>query len=79
MATINKSGVSFKVLEVLEERVRELESELERTKRLSVLGGWVEKILFELSNPILTLSGKLETIQKKMFKHKEVFENNGKY
>jgi Tfp pilus assembly protein PilZ len=62
--------------EVLEERVKELESELERAKRLAVLGSWVEKILFELSNPILTLSGKLETIQKKMFKHKQVFEDN---
>jgi Tfp pilus assembly protein PilZ len=66
------------VKEVLEERVQELESELEEAKRLSVLGSWIDKILFELSNPILTLSGKLETIRKKMFKHKEVFEDNSK-
>ena len=43
---------------LLEERVEKLESELERVKRLVPLGRCAEKILFELSSPILTLSGK---------------------
>lgn len=65
------------VKEVLEERVEKLESELEGAKRLAALGCYVEKILFELSNPILTLSGKLETIKTKMHKHKRMLEEHG--
>lgn len=61
---------------VLEERVGKLESELEETKKLAALGRCVEKILFELSNPILTLSGKLEIIKKKMYKHKKMLEEH---
>jgi len=75
---VKKLMKETEVKKVLEERIQKLESELEGAKRLSVLGGWVEKILFELSNPILTLSGRLETIKKKMFKQKEVFEDNSK-
>jgi len=41
---------------------------------LAVLGRFVEKILFDLSNPILTISGKLELIKAKMDKHKRTFE-----
>jgi len=59
---------------VLEERVDKLEAELEAEKRLAVLGRFVEKILFDLSNPILTISGKLELIKAKMDKHKRTFE-----
>ena len=58
----------------LERRVEELESELEETKRLATLGRCTEKILFEVSNPILTLSGKLEIIKKKMHEHKKMLE-----
>ena len=61
---------------VLEERVEKLESELEETKRLAALGRCVEKILFELSSPILTLSGKLEIVKKKMYKHKKMLEEH---
>ena len=61
---------------VLEERVEKLESELEETKRLAAMGRCVEKILFELSNPILTLSGKLEIVKKKMHKHKRMLEEH---
>ena len=59
---------------VLEEKVENLESELEGAERLAALGRCVEKILFEVSNPILTLSGKLEIIKKKMFKYKKMLE-----
>ena len=62
--------------QVLEERVEKLESELEGAKRLAALGRYVEKILFELSNPILTLSGKLEIIKTKMSKHKRMLEED---
>ena len=58
----------------LEERVEQLESELESAQRLAVLGRFVEKILFDLSNPILTISGKLELIRAKMDRHKRAFE-----
>ena len=61
---------------VLEERVEKLESELEETKRLATLGRCVEKILLDLSDPILTLSGKLEIIKKKMNKHKRKLEEH---
>ena len=64
------------VKEVLEERVEELESELERVKRLTALGRYAEKILFDVSNPILTLSGRLETIKTKMHKHKRMLEEH---
>ena len=65
------------VKEVLEERVEELESELEGAKRLATLGRYAEKILFDVSNPILTLSGKLEIIKAKMNKHKRMLEEHG--
>lgn len=61
---------------VLEERVEKLVSELEETKRLAVLGHCVEKILLDLSNPILTISGKLEIIKRKMNKHKRKLEEH---
>jgi len=60
--------------ELLEERVGKLESELKETKRLADLGRCVERILFEASNPILTLSGQLEIIKMKMDEHKRILE-----
>jgi len=60
---------------VLEERVDKLEAELEAVERLATLGRFVEKILFDLSNPILTISGKLELIKAKLDKHKRTFED----
>jgi len=62
---------------VLEERVEKLESELEEIKRLATLGRCVEKILFEVSNPILSLSGKLEIIKKKMHNHRKMLKGHG--
>jgi len=62
---------------LLEDRVEKLESELEDAERLGALGRCAEKILFEVSNPILTLSGKLETIKIKMRKHKRMLEGHG--
>jgi len=61
----------------LERRVEKLESELEEVKRLATLGRCVEKILFDVSNPILTLSGKLEIIKSKMLEHKKMLEGHG--
>ena len=61
---------------VLEERLDRLESELEGVKSLAALGSGVEKVLFELANPILTLSGKMELIENKMLQHKRLFEEN---
>ena len=61
---------------VLGERVEKLESELETARRLVALGRCAEKILLELSNPILTLSAKLETVKKQMHEHKEMLEGH---
>jgi len=61
----------------LERRVEKLESELEEGKRLATLGRCTEKILFDVSNPILTLSGKLEIIKKKMLEHNKMLEEHG--
>jgi signal transduction histidine kinase len=61
---------------LLEERVEKLESELERVKRLVPLGRCAEKILFELSSPILTLSGKLAILKGKMDNHKRMLEEH---
>ena len=43
---------------------------------MAALGRCAEKILFELSSPILTLSGKLEMIKRKMYKHKTMLEEH---
>jgi hypothetical protein len=59
-------------------RVENLESELEGIKRLATLGRNTEKILIDLSNPILALSGRLETIKYKMYKHKGMLEDHKK-
>jgi len=61
----------------LEKRVEKLETELEEVKRLATLGRYAEKILFDVSNPILTLSGKLEIIKTKMHEHKRMLEEHG--
>ena len=61
---------------LLEGRVEKLESELERVKRLVALGRCAEKILFELSSPILTLSGKLAIFKRKMDNHKRMLEEH---
>jgi signal transduction histidine kinase len=61
---------------ILEERVTRLESELEETKRLAALGRFVEEILFELSNPIVAISGQLEIIKTKMYRHKRMLEEH---
>ena len=61
----------------LERRVEKLESELGEVKRLASLGRCTEKILFDVSNPILTLSGKLEIIKSKMLEHRKMLEEHG--
>ncbi len=61
----------------LEKRVENLETELKKLKRLATLGRYAEKILFDVSNPILTLSGKLEIIKEKMHEHKKMLEEHG--
>ena len=66
-----------KAKDLLGESIEKLESELEEAKTLATLGRYVEKILFELSDPILTLSGKLETLKTKMHGHKRMLEEHG--
>jgi Tfp pilus assembly protein PilZ len=61
----------------LEQRVEKLESALEETKRLATLGRCTEKILFDVSNPILAISGQLEIIKSKMLKHTKMLEEHG--
>jgi len=61
---------------LLEERVEKLEPELEETKRLAALGRFAEKILSEVSKPVLTLSGKLETIKTKMRDYQRMLEGH---
>ena len=61
---------------LLEERVARLESELERAKRLATLGRYAQQIVFELSNPILTLTGTLETVKTKMYEHGSMLEEH---
>jgi Tfp pilus assembly protein PilZ len=58
----------------LERRVEKLESELEETKRLATLGRCAEKILFDVSNPILTLSGNLAILRRKIDNYKTILE-----
>lgn len=60
----------------LEQRVNKLESQVDETKRLSALGRSVEKILLEVSNPILALSGRLEIIKARMHGHKKMLEQH---
>jgi hypothetical protein len=64
------------VRKLLEEKVEKLESELENANRLAALGRCMEKILFHVSNPILTLSRKLETAKRKMHKHTRMLEGH---
>lgn len=59
---------------LLEQKVDKLEVELDSEKRLAVLGRFVEKIIFDLSNPILAISGKLDLIKSKMDRHRRSFE-----
>jgi len=59
---------------LFEEKVERLQSELERAKRLVALGSYAEKILLDLSNPLLALSGQLEIIKMKMHEHKRSLE-----
>jgi hypothetical protein len=61
----------------VEEKVERLESELKRVRRLVALGSYAERILFELSNPILALSRQLEIIMMKMHEHERRLEEHG--
>lgn len=59
---------------LLEERIGKLESDLEDAERLAEIGRCTEKILFDISNPLITLSGKLELIKEKMHAHRLMLE-----
>jgi len=81
----NKNGMGIQFMEALPEflflsalayRVQKLLKETE-AKRLLEERGCVEKILFQLSNPILTLCGQLEIIKTKMHTHKTILEGHG--
>jgi signal transduction histidine kinase len=69
---VKKLSKEAELKEVLTQAVEKLKSELEETKRLATLGRYVEKIIFDLSNPILALSGHLEIIRTKMHTHKRM-------
>jgi Tfp pilus assembly protein PilZ len=60
----------------LERRVEQLELELEEAERLVTLGRCAEKILFDVSNPILAISGQLEIIKSKMLEHTKMLEEH---
>ena len=62
----------------LEKKVEDLESELEKLKGSANLGRYVEKILFEVTNPILALSGRLETMKEKIAEYKKVLKGHDK-
>jgi hypothetical protein len=61
----------------LTERSEKLELELERAGRFAALARYAEKILPELSSPLLTLSGKLEKLRAKMYQYKRMLEEHG--
>ena len=60
----------------LEEKLEKFESEREEIERLAALGRCVEKILFELSNPIVSLSGRLVILKGKLDEHKRRLEEH---
>jgi len=53
---------------LLEEKVEKLESELEDAERSAIIGRCTEKILFDISNPLIAMSGHLELIRDRMEK-----------
>jgi len=60
----------------LETKLEQLEEELDESKRLAGLGRCIEKILLDLSNPILALTGKLELIKNKLNEQKKLLEQH---
>lgn len=74
--TTKKLTRETEVKKQLEEKIEQLEQELKETERLAALGRFLEKIIFELTNPILTLSGTLEVIREKMYAHKRRLEEH---
>ena len=60
----------------LQERVEQRESELQELQRLASLGRYAEQILLEVSNPIVTLSGRLELIASKMDDYRRMLEGH---
>ena len=50
----------------LEEKLEEVELKLLKAERWSTLGKSIDKILFDISNPLTNLCGKLELIKDKM-------------
>ena len=60
----------------LEERLEDLESKLFKAERWSTLGKSVEKILFDISNPLTNLCGKLALIKEKMQQCSRTLEEN---
>jgi Tfp pilus assembly protein PilZ len=74
--TTKKLTKETEIKKRLEEKVEKLELELEESTRVSALGRCMEKILFDLSNPILVLSGKLEIIKNKLHEHRRTLEQH---
>lgn len=61
---------------LLEERVEKFESELKDAEKWAEIGHCTEKILFDISNPLTTLTGKLGLIKEKMHVHRLMLEEN---
>lgn len=58
----------------LEERVNRLESELEDMKRLADLGRYTEKLLQNITNPLISLYGRFELIKNRIGNYLKVIE-----
>ena len=67
----------------LEEQVKKLESEMEDAERWAVIGRCTEKILLDISNPLIAMSGRFELIRERMRTHIKLIaekckgDNNG--
>lgn len=60
----------------VEKKLATLESQLQEAERLAALGRYAEKILSDISTPILDLSKKLANIKRKIDKHNRMIESS---
>ena len=60
----------------LQETVEQRESELKEAQRLASVGRYAQQILLEVSNPIVTLSGRLELMGAKMDDYKRMLQGH---
>lgn len=72
-----KLATEIQAKRILEERVKAMESKLENAGRLAALGQCAEKILLKIANPILALSGRLESVKTSMNNQIRTLEADG--